>query len=160
MVYLSPVGILFIKSSNGFINSIQFICEDESLKYNKDDSNTEVERCCIDQLEEYFGGTRQEFDLPIMQTGTEFQQKVWDELIHISFGKTISYLELSKRIKNVKAIRAVGAANGRNNLPIIVPCHRVIGSDGSLTGYSGGLQIKQWLLEHENKQKNGVNLLF
>ena len=160
MLYDSPVGLLSIKSSNGFINEILFVPEENASNYFSDDKPTEVFKKCSDQLDEYFSGTRQAFDLPLMQSGTDFQQKVWSELMNIPFGKTISYLELSKRINNVKAIRAVGAANGRNNLPIIVPCHRVIGSNGKLTGYSGGLKIKQWLLEHEMKHANGVNLLF
>jgi len=115
---------------------------------------------CKAQFDEYFSGKRKIFDLPIKQSGTLFQEKVWNELIKIPFGKTISYLQLSQKIGNVKLIRAVGTANGRNNLAIVVPCHRVIGSDGSLTGYAGGLSRKQWLLEHENKYANGVNLLF
>lgn len=101
------------------------------------------------QLEEYFSGKRKIFDLPLKQEGTGFQQKVWNELCNIPFGETISYHELSKRIGDVKAIRAAGTANGKNKLSIVVPCHRVIGSDGSLTGYEGGLHRKQWLLRHE-----------
>jgi methylated-DNA-[protein]-cysteine S-methyltransferase len=112
------------------------------------------------QLDEYFEGSRKDFDFPFRQKGTPFQLGVWDELLNIPYGKTISYLQLSQRLGNVKAIRAVGTANGRNNLPIVVPCHRVIGSNGSLTGYGGGLWRKQWLLEHENKYAHGVALLF
>jgi methylated-DNA-[protein]-cysteine S-methyltransferase len=91
---------------------------------------------------------------------TVFQQEVWKELMNIPFGKTISYHELSKRIKNIKAIRAVGAANGNNSIAIIVPCHRVIGRNGDLVGYAGDLWRKQWLLEHEAKLENGVQMLF
>lgn len=101
------------------------------------------------QLMEYFSGKRKAFDLPLAITGTGFQKKVWEELRHIPYGKTLSYLGLSRQIGNVKAIRAVGHANGQNPLAIIIPCHRVIGSDGSLTGYAGGLWRKKWLLEHE-----------
>ncbi|MDQ6903886.1 MAG: methylated-DNA--[protein]-cysteine S-methyltransferase, partial [Bacteroidota bacterium] len=90
----------------------------------------------------------------------DFQQKVWNELIQIPNGKTISYLQLAQRLGNVKTIRAAAAANGRNRLRIIVPCHRVIGSNGSLTRYAGGLPMKKWLLEHENKYANGVSMLF
>lgn len=160
MLYHSPVGLISIKSSNGFINEIQFISDEELSKNSTDDKPTEVLKKCCAQLDEYFSGTRQEFELPLKQSGTIFQEKVWNELMNIPFGKTISYLELAKRINNVKAIRAVGTANGRNNLPIIVPCHRIIGSNGKLVGYSSGLKIKQWLLEHEMKHANGVNLLF
>ncbi|MFD0977170.1 methylated-DNA--[protein]-cysteine S-methyltransferase [Salinimicrobium gaetbulicola] len=105
------------------------------------------------QLKEYFLGKRETFNLKINPEGTDFQKKVWELLLKIPFGKTSSYLELSKEFGNTKAIRAVAAANGRNPLWIIVPCHRVIGSDGSLTGYAGGLWRKKWLLEHEQPQK-------
>lgn len=103
------------------------------------------------QLDEYFSGTRTDFDLPINQPGTAFQQEVWKYLSTIPYGKTISYLQMSKQMGNPLAIRAIASANGKNNLWVVVPCHRVIGSDGSLTGYAGGLWRKQWLLEHEAK---------
>lgn len=102
------------------------------------------------QLQEYFRGERKIFDLVLQPEGTDFQKKVWRALEEIPYGSTVSYLELSRDLGNEKAIRAVAAANGRNPLWIIVPCHRVIGSDGSLTGYAGGLWRKKWLLEHEN----------
>ena len=104
----------------------------------------------ISQLSEYFEGKRSDFTFKMNPSGTEFQQKVWKGLLEIPFGKTISYLELAKRLGDVKAIRAVASANGKNPLWIVVPCHRVIGTDGSLTGYAGGLWRKKWLLEHEN----------
>jgi methylated-DNA-[protein]-cysteine S-methyltransferase len=102
------------------------------------------------QLNDYFEGKRIDFTFKLNPSGTEFQQKVWKGLLEIPFGKTISYLELSKKLGDVKAIRAVASANGKNPLWIVVPCHRVIGTDGSLTGYAGGLWRKKWLLEHEN----------
>lgn len=102
------------------------------------------------QLRDYFEGKRTSFTFKINPKGTAFQQKIWSKLLEIPFGTTISYLELSKKIGDVKAIRAVAAANGKNPLWIVLPCHRVIGSDGSLTGYAGGLWRKKWLLEHEN----------
>lgn len=105
------------------------------------------------QLQEYFNGKRSVFSFKINPAGTDFQQKVWQELLKIPYGKTCSYLELSKKLGDVKAIRAVASANGKNPLWIVVPCHRVIGSDGSLTGYAGGLWRKKWLLEHENPVK-------
>lgn len=108
---------------------------------------------CVIQLKEYFNETRKAFDLKLNPTGTTFQKKVWNQLLTIPYGKTISYLELSKQLGDVKAIRAVASANGKNPLWIIVPCHRVIGSDGSLTGYAGGLHRKQWLLNHESTYK-------
>jgi methylated-DNA-[protein]-cysteine S-methyltransferase len=108
---------------------------------------------CVQQLQEYFAGSRTAFSLKLNPKGTSFQKKVWNELQNIPFGKTITYLELSKRLGDVKAIRAVASANGKNPIWIVVPCHRVIGSDGSLTGYAGGLHRKQWLLEHESPNK-------
>ena len=104
----------------------------------------------VSQLNDYFEGKRNDFTFKLNPSGTEFQQKVWKGLLEIPFGKTMSYLELSKKLGDVKAIRAVASANGKNPLWIVVPCHRVIGTDGSLTGYAGGLWRKKWLLEHEN----------
>ena len=104
----------------------------------------------VTQLNAYFGGTRTDFDFVLNPKGTAFQQKVWKGLLEIPFGKTMSYMDLSKKLGDVKAIRAVASANGKNPLWIVVPCHRVIGIDGSLTGYAGGLWRKKWLLEHEN----------
>ena len=101
------------------------------------------------QLLAYFDGKVRSFELPLAPNGTEFQRRVWGELTRIRFGETISYADLARRVGNTAAVRAVGAANGRNPIPIIVPCHRVIGSNGSLTGFGGGLKRKQWLLEHE-----------
>ncbi|MEZ7506192.1 methylated-DNA--[protein]-cysteine S-methyltransferase [Flavobacterium sp. Arc2] len=107
----------------------------------------------VTQLNEYFDGKRTDFTLELNPEGTEFQQKVWSALLEIPYGKTRTYLDQSKVLGDVKAIRAVASANGKNPLWIVVPCHRVIGSDGSLTGYAGGLWRKKWLLEHENPTK-------
>jgi methylated-DNA-[protein]-cysteine S-methyltransferase len=104
----------------------------------------------VSQLQEYFEGKRTQFDFKMNPQGTEFQQKVWKGLLQIPYGKTMSYLDLAKQLGDVKAIRAVASANGKNPLWIVVPCHRVIGTDGSLTGYAGGLWRKKWLLELEN----------
>ena len=101
------------------------------------------------QLKEYFAGQRRDFDLPLRMAGTEFQQRVWRELTKIPFGETRSYGQLAKRLSNPNGSRAVGLANGRNPIAIIVPCHRVIGADGSLTGFGGGIERKEWLLSHE-----------
>ncbi len=103
------------------------------------------------QLEEYFAGSRRDFDLPLGASGTPFQQEVWGALVRIPFGHTASYAEVARLISRPRAVRAVGAANARNPLAIVVPCHRVIGSDGQLTGYAGGLAIKRWLLDHEGQ---------
>lgn len=107
----------------------------------------------VEQLQDYFDGKRTTFSFKINPTGTEFQKKVWQQLLKIPYGKTYSYLELSKKLGDVKAIRAVATANGKNPLWIVIPCHRVIGADGSLTGYAGGLWRKKWLLDHENPVK-------
>jgi methylated-DNA-[protein]-cysteine S-methyltransferase len=107
----------------------------------------------VSQLKEYFEGERNDFTFKLNPRGTDFQQKVWKGLLEIPYGKTRTYLEQSKILGNVKAIRAVAAANGKNPLLIVVPCHRVIGTDGLLTGYAGGLWRKKWLLEHENSTK-------
>ena len=108
---------------------------------------------CAFQLQEYFQGIRKKFDLNLNPEGTNFQKQVWKQLEQIPYGKTVSYLDLAKQIGDVKAIRAVANANAKNPLWIIVPCHRVIGSNGSLTGYAGGLHRKEWLLNHENPYK-------
>jgi methylated-DNA-[protein]-cysteine S-methyltransferase len=107
----------------------------------------------VTQLHDYFEGKHTNFDFELQPQGTEFQQKVWQALLEIPFGKTCSYMDLSKKLDDVKAIRAVASANGKNPLWVVVPCHRVIGTDGSLTGYAGGLWRKKWLLEHESSAK-------
>ncbi len=107
------------------------------------------------QLKEYFDGTRKVFDLELNPQGTDFQRRVWQELRTIRYGQQISYLDLSKKLGDVKAIRAVAAANGKNPLWIIIPCHRVVGSNGDLVGYAGGLHRKKWLLNHESPAKQG-----
>jgi methylated-DNA-[protein]-cysteine S-methyltransferase len=153
--YHSPVGLITITENNGLIEAVSF--KEQTIVSN--DHSPVIDKCLL-QLDEYFAGSRKEFDLPLGQKGTEFQMRVWNALMTIPYGKTTSYLALSKQLGDVKAIRAVGTANGRNNLAIIVPCHRVIGSDSSLTGYAGGLWRKKWLLEHEGKYANGLQTLF
>lgn len=115
---------------------------------------------CIEQLIQYFNGQRRQFELPLNQPGTPFQQDVWSELQQIPFAKTISYLELARRTGDTKATRAVANANSKNNIAVIVPCHRVIGANKELVGYAGGLWRKKWLLEHEAKVAYGVQTLF
>lgn len=115
---------------------------------------------CVEQLIQYFNGQRRIFELPLNQPGTSFQQQTWNLLTAIPFGKTISYLQLAIKTGDPKATRAVANANGRNNIAIIVPCHRVIGSNRELTGYAGGLWRKKWLLDHETKIMYGVQTLF
>ena len=114
----------------------------------------------IEQLIRYFHGELRQFDLPVHQEGTDFQKKVWNELLHIPYGRTISYADLSRKLGDPKVIRAAAGANGKNNVCIVVPCHRVIGSNNDLVGYAGGLWRKKWLLALENKIANGVQTLF
>jgi methylated-DNA-[protein]-cysteine S-methyltransferase len=109
-------------------------------------------------MDEYFEGSRKEFQLPLAPEGTDFQKRVWSELLNIPYGATCSYLDVARALGDANAIRAVGAANGRNPISIIIPCHRVIGADGSLTGYGGGLWRKEWLLRHEGVR--ALNELF
>jgi methylated-DNA-[protein]-cysteine S-methyltransferase len=162
--YSSPIGLLEIRVGEEAVNAILFVNTwkgpklDESSLASNPEKNVTAERC-IQQLNEYFEGKRRAFDFPFRQDGTTFQLKVWNALLDIPYGKTISYLELSKRTGDVKAIRAVGTTNGKNQLCIVVPCHRVIGANGSLVGYGGDLWRKKWLLEHEAKYANGVQTL-
>ena len=151
----SPLGVTKIVGDDQGIASVTVLNSEEKVT---DIIPQELEDC-VDQLKEYFQGERQQFNFQINPKGTEFQKRVWQKLLSIPFGKTTSYLELSKQLGDVKAIRAVANANGKNPLWIVVPCHRVIGSDGSLPGYAGGLQRKQWLLEHESPYKQ-LNFLF
>ncbi len=163
--YRSPLGVLEIRSTGSAISDVLFVNSWKGAKINEDELSyvkpkSAIIRACIKQLDEYFAGKRTEFSIHTSQVGTDFQQTVWAELCRIPYGRTISYLELSKRIGNVKAIRAVGTANGHNSICIIVPCHRVIGSNGDLVGYGGDLWRKKWLLELEAKTANGVQTLF
>lgn len=142
----SPLGITEIIGDENGIAVISVLDSEKEISPEIPDVLKEA----IAELQDYFTGKRNDFTFKLNPKGTEFQQKVWQELLSIPFGKTMSYLELSKKIGDVKAIRAVASANGKNPLWIVVPCHRVIGTDGSLTGYAGGLWRKKWLLEHEN----------
>ena len=141
----TPLGIATIKGNENGIAAIAIA--DEGVVSEVIPS---VLQEAVTQLQDYFDGKRTRFDFQLNPVGTDFQQKVWKGLCGIPFGKTMSYLELAKQLGDVKAIRAVASANGKNPLWIVVPCHRVIGTDGSLTGYAGGLWRKKWLLEHEN----------
>jgi methylated-DNA-[protein]-cysteine S-methyltransferase len=145
----TPLGYTKIVGDLDGITEVTVLNSEEKIT---DIIPDELEDCVV-QLNEYFEGAREQFDLKLNPQGTDFQKKVWDKLLEIPYGKTISYLELSKQLGDVKAIRAVANANGKNPLWIIVPCHRVIGTDGSLTGYAGGIHRKQWLLDHENPFK-------
>ena len=152
--YTSPVGFLKIQCTADRVALIHFVNETGL----ENDSN-ELMKECLAQLDEYFSGKRKNFELPLGQQGSDFQQSVWTHLQTIPFGKTISYMQMSKQMGDVKAIRAIAAANGKNNIAIVVPCHRVIGSDAKLVGYAGGLWRKKWLLEHETKIHSGIEQL-
>ncbi|MCW3080242.1 methylated-DNA--[protein]-cysteine S-methyltransferase [Segetibacter sp.] len=156
--YKSPVGLLKVGGTAQYINEISFI-DDESNAGNASTNNLLL-LSCVEELIEYFGGKRLSFDIPVRQKGTEFQSKVWGELLNIEYGKTISYMALAKQLGDPNCIRAAASSNGKNHVCIIVPCHRVIGSNQSLVGYAGGLWRKKWLLDHENKFANGVQTLF
>ena len=146
----SPVGKLILSGDGQSLTGV-YICNEKHAPAIHDDwiRTESAFATAITQLNEYFSGIRFHFDLPIKPIGTEFQTRVWQRLCQIPYGKTCGYGELAKELGNPNASRAVGMANGRNPISIIVPCHRVIGANGSLTGYGGGLVAKKWLLEHE-----------
>ncbi len=144
----TPLGTAKIKGDENGVSVISILQEGEISK----EIPLELKEAVI-QLNDYFEGNRTQFTFEINPKGTDFQRKVWKALLEIPYGKTISYLDLSKQLGDVKAIRAVASANGKNPLWIVVPCHRVIGTDGSLTGYAGGLWRKKWLIDHENPVK-------
>lgn len=143
----SPIGVIEIVGNSEGVSSILF----------KDDVSLAISETIprelnnvVTQLQEYFEGKRSTFNMKISPKGTDFQKRVWNELLNIPFGKTLNYQQIANKLGDPKVIRAAASANGKNPISIIIPCHRVIGSDGSLTGYAGGLHRKKWLLEHEN----------
>jgi len=142
----TPLGVASIEGDD---DGIQKVTISNAPNPSTETPQCEVLQACVRQLKEYFEGRRQVFDLKLNPKGTEFQQRVWQELLLVPFGRTTSYLALSRQLGDEKAIRAVAAANGKNPIWLIVPCHRIIGSDGSLTGYAGGLWRKKWLIEFE-----------
>ncbi|WP_373516860.1 methylated-DNA--[protein]-cysteine S-methyltransferase [Pricia sp.] len=145
----TPLGTAKLEGDEYGLSAISILDGETGV----DDRVPEILEDAVYQLKEYFEGKRIVFDLDLNPEGSDFQKRVWNALLDIPYGKTTSYLNLSKNLGDVKAIRAVAAANGKNPLWIVVPCHRVIGSDGSLTGYAGGLYRKKWLLDHENPVK-------
>lgn len=149
----TPLGIACIAGSKDGITEIR-VSDDSSLKRTIPD---ELKTVCM-QLREYFEGSRKTFEVPLKPEGTAFQHKVWAALMEIPYGKQISYLDLAKKLGDPRAVRAVAGANAKNPVWILIPCHRVVGTDGSLTGYAGGLHRKKWLLNHENP--SGQTVLF
>ena len=149
----SPVGPLMLAAGDDGLRHIEF--RENRHPANRSDwhgGDSPVLPAAEAQLREYFAGERRAFDLPLAPRGTPFQLQVWQALAGIPYGSTVSHAQLAQAVGNPEAMRAVGAANGRNPLPIVLPCHRVIGADGSLTGYGGGLARKAWLLRHEGAQ--------
>lgn len=151
--YQSPIGLVEITGTDKAIRSILF-CEEETKINSLQDDTPTVLKDCYHQLDEYFKGKRKDFTIPYEYEGTDFQKSVWNALTKIFYGNTCSYKDIALSIGNEKAVRAVGTANGRNKLSIIIPCHRIIGANGTLTGYAGGLWRKEWLLNHEQSMAN------
>ncbi|WP_338653423.1 methylated-DNA--[protein]-cysteine S-methyltransferase [Lysinibacillus sp. Y5S-8] len=151
--YKSPIGIIEIEGSETAIDGINFAERGEIVNVPQQDT-PQVLLTCAKQLHEYFIGERHAFSFPYTFKGTDFQQAVWQALPSIGYGETASYKDIAMAINNEKAVRAVGSANGKNNISIVVPCHRIIGSNGTLTGYGGGMWRKEWLLQHEQTYKN------
>lgn len=142
----TAIGILEIEEQDGYICSLVIM---DKMPKNAVSEQSPILDVAVSQLEEYFAGKRQIFDLPLMQAGTAFQQKAWDYMLTIPYGKTVSYKQEAEAIGKAKACRAVGSANGKNQIPIIIPCHRVINENGGLGGYAYGLEIKKFLLNLE-----------
>jgi methylated-DNA-[protein]-cysteine S-methyltransferase len=144
--YKSPIGYLKISASEKGISEINFT----KKKTNNKKPTSTILIQCLKELDEYFTGKKQQFTVSLDVSGTVFQKKVWKQLEKIPYGKTLAYSDIAKRVKNPKACRAVGMANNKNKIAIIIPCHRVIGKAGNLVGYASGLKHKEWLLKHEN----------
>lgn len=160
-IYHSPIGAMLIQANQHNIENLSFIEEDKLFHFEQQAiSSNPIIHQCIDELIEYFSGQRTAFSVPIHQEGTDFQQKVWKELYEVPFGKTLSYGELAKKLGDPKCIRAAAAANGKNKIALLVPCHRIIGADQSLVGYAWGKSRKRWLLQHEFRLALGVQTLF
>lgn len=151
MDYLSPIGVIEIVSVDKAVQSIMFSERDTVIQHQQEIPDVLLD--CYEQLDQYFKGERKEFTFPYEFSGTPFQQTVWTSLITIPYAETASYKNIASSLQKEKAIRAVGNANGKNRLSIVIPCHRIIGSNGKLTGYAGGLWRKEWLLNHERKYK-------
>jgi methylated-DNA-[protein]-cysteine S-methyltransferase len=153
---LTPIGYLHIVTTDLGLKKIEF--SDKQLPNSPILSG--LLELTITQLNAYFNGSLKRFELPLIYEGSDFQIQVWNELIKIPFGHTCTYKELAEKIGQPKAVRAVGLANNKNEIPIVIPCHRVIGSSGKLVGYAGDIWRKNWLLQHERKIEFGINTLF
>jgi methylated-DNA-[protein]-cysteine S-methyltransferase len=151
--YRCPVGVLEILGCNGAICAVGFL---EDIPPDANGAVPDYVADCVRQLDQYFNGTRRGFSVHLNPGGTDFQRRVWRELQTIGFGKVASYADIARAVGRPKAVRAVGGANGRNPIPVIIPCHRVIGGDRGLTGYGSGLWRKAWLLRHEGLKVNAA----
>jgi len=156
LCFQSPIGFIEIKGTPEAITSTSFLEESRPSS----GIVPAVLLQCQKELEEYFEGKRKDFDVPLAPSGTAFQKQVWNELLKIGYGNTTSYIAIAKKMNNPGAVRAVGLANGKNPIGVIIPCHRVIGEDGSLTGYAGGLWRKKWLLDLEGNASGNAPTLF
>jgi len=152
----TPIGNLELTTNQSSLVSVSFT--DKHIQ--QSNNQPHILKESVKQIEEYFKGLRKEFNLSLQPAGTEFQLKVWEQVMKVEYGKTVSYLEIALQTGSKNNTRAVGLANGKNPLPIIIPCHRIIGVNGKLTGYAGGLERKRWLLQHELNFSNNLNLLF
>jgi methylated-DNA-[protein]-cysteine S-methyltransferase len=151
--YTTPVGELLIESEDNAITTVNFLKDSK-----REEVRTAATDQCIEQLQEYFFKGRKFFTVELLLKGSDFQKKVWNELLNIPYGKTVSYEAIAIRVGDIKSIRAVGLANGQNPIAIIVPCHRVIGKNGDLIGYGGGMENKEWLLHHEGSLLKQLSL--
>lgn len=152
----TPIGYLEFRTNRDYLLSIRFT----DIFVKSSDYQPEIMNESMKQITEYFKGERKEFNLKLDPNGTDFQLMVWEEVKKVPFGKTATYLDIAKQTGSLKNTRAVGLANGKNPIPIIIPCHRIIGTNGKLTGYAGGLERKKWLLHHELKHSLQTDLLF
>ncbi len=141
--FSSPIGLLEVLADDNGVTALRFVDQQQAPR------DSDFTKTVLRQLSEYFDGKRNKFDLPLAAQGTAFQKRVWAALMEIPSGTTASYADIAQKVESPKAVRAVGAANGQNPIGIIVPCHRIIGSNGKLTGYAFGLEKKAWLLQHE-----------
>lgn len=156
LTYQSPIGLLQIVAESGTINQITF---SENLE-ESETFDSALKKEIFDQFDNYFSGRLFQFDLPLAPTGSNFQKDVWKELLRIEFGQQITYLELALKMGDKNLVRAVGGANSRNPIAIVIPCHRVIGANNKLIGYAGGLWRKKWLLQHELNYRTNSTTLF
>lgn len=157
--YESPIGILKIAGTETVVTEVCFVDSSSQIQYGEP-GISDVMHQCTEELIEFFAGKRKTFSVPVHQEGTDFSQQVWSSLTQIQYGKTISFLELAKKVANEHALKAAASSNGKNKINIIIPCHRVIGTNKTLSNYAGGAWRKKWLLQHEFRITHGIQTLF